>query len=129
MATLTTEDDEKKKHSKAAFQKLGISPQLAESCADLGWKAPTSIQEEAVPHALEGTICFFTFTEKPFKLIIQNNYRKGHHWFSANRVWKNSCFCFANNACFTGKTVTVFRLHTITYKVIIFQVVTAMLIH
>eukprot|EP00271_Cylindrocystis_brebissonii_P013125 TRINITY_DN32722_c0_g1_i1.p1 TRINITY_DN32722_c0_g1~~TRINITY_DN32722_c0_g1_i1.p1 ORF type:complete len:469 (+),score=99.49 TRINITY_DN32722_c0_g1_i1:569-1975(+) len=38
----------------AAFLSLGISSQLAEACATLGWKAPTPIQQEAVPHALEG---------------------------------------------------------------------------
>ena len=36
------------------FEKLGICRQLAESAVGLGWKAPTSIQEQAVPHLLAG---------------------------------------------------------------------------
>lgn len=36
------------------FEKLGICRQLAEAAASLGWKAPTSIQEQAVPHLLAG---------------------------------------------------------------------------
>ena len=38
----------------ALFEKLGVCRQLAESAAGLGWKAPTSIQEQAVPHLLAG---------------------------------------------------------------------------
>ena len=42
------------------FEKLGICRQLAESAVGLGWKAPTSIQEQAVPHLLAGELllCF-----------------------------------------------------------------------
>lgn len=36
------------------FEKLGICRQLAEAAASLGWKVPTSIQEQAVPHLLAG---------------------------------------------------------------------------
>lgn len=43
-------------HSKAvaAFQKLGVCEQLAEAAAALGWKSPSSIQEQAVPLVLQG---------------------------------------------------------------------------
>lgn len=43
-------------HSKAAaaFQKLGVCEQLAEAAAALGWKTPSSIQEQAVPLVLQG---------------------------------------------------------------------------
>ncbi|PNH11291.1 putative ATP-dependent RNA helicase, partial [Tetrabaena socialis] len=40
--------------SVAAFQQLGICSQLAESAASLGWKTPSSIQEQAVPLLLAG---------------------------------------------------------------------------
>ncbi|KAL4442077.1 hypothetical protein ABPG77_011338 [Micractinium sp. CCAP 211/92] len=42
-------------HSKAvaAFQKLGVCEQLAEAAAALGWKSPSSIQEQAVPLVLQ----------------------------------------------------------------------------
>ncbi|KAG8640818.1 DEAD-box ATP-dependent RNA helicase 10 isoform X2 [Manihot esculenta] len=36
------------------FKDLGICEQLLEACDDLGWKNPTKIQAEAIPHALEG---------------------------------------------------------------------------
>nr|XP_023890162.1 DEAD-box ATP-dependent RNA helicase 10-like [Quercus suber]XP_023890163.1 DEAD-box ATP-dependent RNA helicase 10-like [Quercus suber]XP_023890164.1 DEAD-box ATP-dependent RNA helicase 10-like [Quercus suber]POE63878.1 dead-box atp-dependent rna helicase 10 [Quercus suber] len=36
------------------FKDLGICEQLAEACDNLGWKIPTKIQAEAIPHALEG---------------------------------------------------------------------------
>ncbi|GLI59076.1 hypothetical protein VaNZ11_000909 [Volvox africanus] len=38
----------------AAFEKLGICTQLAEAAAGLGWKSPSSIQEQAIPHLLQG---------------------------------------------------------------------------
>ncbi|KAA0042572.1 hypothetical protein IC582_022572 [Cucumis melo] len=36
------------------FQSLGICEQLVEACDSLGWKNPSKIQAEAIPHALEG---------------------------------------------------------------------------
>ncbi|XP_030533218.1 DEAD-box ATP-dependent RNA helicase 10 [Rhodamnia argentea] len=36
------------------FKELGICEQLLEACETLGWKNPTKIQVEALPHALEG---------------------------------------------------------------------------
>ncbi|KAG7016838.1 DEAD-box ATP-dependent RNA helicase 10 [Cucurbita argyrosperma subsp. argyrosperma] len=36
------------------FQSLGICEQLVEACESLGWKNPSKIQVEAIPHALEG---------------------------------------------------------------------------
>ncbi|GFH21783.1 DEAD box RNA helicase CiRH10, partial [Haematococcus lacustris] len=38
----------------SAFVKLGVCQQLAEAAATLGWKAPTSIQEQAIPQLLDG---------------------------------------------------------------------------
>lgn len=40
------------------FKDLGICEQLLEACDDLGWKNPTKIQVEAIPHALEGLFSF-----------------------------------------------------------------------
>ena len=40
--------------AKAAFQGLGVCEQLAEAAASLGWKSPSSIQEQAVPLVLQG---------------------------------------------------------------------------
>ncbi|KAI3863713.1 hypothetical protein MKW98_031305 [Papaver atlanticum] len=43
------EDEEMK-----TFKDLGLCEQLAEACDTLGWKNPSKIQAEAIPHALEG---------------------------------------------------------------------------
>ncbi|KAI3846070.1 hypothetical protein MKX03_029102 [Papaver bracteatum] len=43
------EDEEMK-----TFKDLGLCEQLAEACDNLGWKNPSKIQAEAIPHALEG---------------------------------------------------------------------------
>ena len=40
-----------------AFKQLGICEQLAEAAAALGWKEPTSIQQQAVPLLLQGVCC------------------------------------------------------------------------
>lgn len=39
-----------------SFKDLGVCEQLAEACDTLGWKNPSKIQAEAIPHALEGSI-------------------------------------------------------------------------
>ena len=49
--TLTEEEH---KASMEAFQALGVCAQLAEAAASLGWKTPSSIQEQAVPLVLAG---------------------------------------------------------------------------
>ncbi|GKV29335.1 hypothetical protein SLEP1_g38270 [Rubroshorea leprosula] len=37
-----------------SFKALGLCDELVEACESLGWKTPTKIQIEAIPHALEG---------------------------------------------------------------------------
>ena len=37
-----------------AFTALGVCSQLAEAAAALRWKTPSAIQEQAVPHLLQG---------------------------------------------------------------------------
>ncbi|KAI3774880.1 hypothetical protein L1987_49443 [Smallanthus sonchifolius] len=37
-----------------SFKELGIVDSLIEACDSLGWKSPSKIQAEAIPHALEG---------------------------------------------------------------------------
>ena len=46
--------DPEKAAAAAKFRELGIGEQLADAAAALGWKEPTDIQREALPHALEG---------------------------------------------------------------------------
>lgn len=36
------------------FKELGLRDELVEACENLGWKTPSKIQAEAIPHALEG---------------------------------------------------------------------------
>ncbi|KAB1226374.1 DEAD-box ATP-dependent RNA helicase 10 [Morella rubra] len=36
------------------FKDLGVCDQLVEACESLGWKNPSKIQAEAIPHALDG---------------------------------------------------------------------------
>eukprot|EP00195_Chlamydomonas_chlamydogama_P017452 CAMPEP_0202915222 /NCGR_PEP_ID=MMETSP1392-20130828/65101_1 /ASSEMBLY_ACC=CAM_ASM_000868 /TAXON_ID=225041 /ORGANISM="Chlamydomonas chlamydogama, Strain SAG 11-48b" /LENGTH=392 /DNA_ID=CAMNT_0049607155 /DNA_START=25 /DNA_END=1200 /DNA_ORIENTATION=- len=45
--------EQERKDAIAAFEKLGICTQLAEAAANLGWKSPSSIQEQAIPHLLQ----------------------------------------------------------------------------
>ncbi|CAH1426206.1 unnamed protein product [Lactuca virosa] len=45
------EDD---KEEVKSFKELGLVEQLVEACDSLGWKNPSKIQAEAIPHALEG---------------------------------------------------------------------------
>ncbi|KAJ0098832.1 hypothetical protein Patl1_20841 [Pistacia atlantica] len=37
-----------------SFKELGLRDELVEACDNLGWKSPSKIQAEAIPHALEG---------------------------------------------------------------------------
>jgi superfamily II DNA/RNA helicase len=39
----------------STFAELGVVPELVAACDAMGWKEPTRIQAEAIPHALEGT--------------------------------------------------------------------------
>lgn len=42
-----------------SFKDLGLCDQLLEACDNLGWKQPSKIQVEAIPHGLEGPISLF----------------------------------------------------------------------
>lgn len=45
---------EESKEEMKSFKELGVSDQLIEACDSLGWKIPSKIQAEAIPHAFEG---------------------------------------------------------------------------
>ena len=47
-------NDEEKRVSIEAFMALGVCKELAEAAAGLGWKTPSAIQEQAIPHLLSG---------------------------------------------------------------------------
>lgn len=40
------------------FKDLGVCEQLVEACENLGWKIPSKIQAEAIPHALDGLFSY-----------------------------------------------------------------------
>lgn len=40
--------------SEASFESLGVVPTLCEAIKNLGWSAPTEIQQQSIPHALKG---------------------------------------------------------------------------
>ncbi|KAI9934217.1 hypothetical protein ASPWEDRAFT_38247 [Aspergillus wentii DTO 134E9] len=48
------EDQSEKKPLPKSFKELGIIDQLCEACESLGYKAPTPIQAESIPLALQG---------------------------------------------------------------------------
>ncbi|XP_060200967.1 DEAD-box ATP-dependent RNA helicase 10-like [Lycium barbarum] len=45
---------EESKEEMKSFKELGVCDQLIEACDNLGWKTPSKIQAEAMPHAFEG---------------------------------------------------------------------------
>ena len=47
---------EEGKEEVKSFNDLGVCEQLVEACDNLGWKHPSQIQAEAIPHALEGSL-------------------------------------------------------------------------
>lgn len=47
-------DDEELRSAAEKFEALGICTQLAEAAASLKWTKPTPIQEQAIPHLLQG---------------------------------------------------------------------------
>ena len=49
----TTADDQPEEVPKS-FQELGIIDSLCDACTELGYKASTPIQKEAIPLALQG---------------------------------------------------------------------------
>ena len=55
MATVALTEQERAT-AVASFEALGICSQLAEAAADLGWKKPTPIQEQAIPALLQGSL-------------------------------------------------------------------------
>ena len=52
MAASLSESEKKK--AVEAFSALGVCDELAQACASLGWKAPSAIQTESIPQALQG---------------------------------------------------------------------------
>jgi superfamily II DNA/RNA helicase len=38
----------------STWESLGVTAELASTCVKLGWKAPTGIQAEAIPWAIQG---------------------------------------------------------------------------
>ncbi|KAM0032007.1 putative RNA helicase [Helianthus debilis subsp. tardiflorus] len=45
---------EEEREEVKSFKELGTVDELTEACDSLGWKNPSKIQADAIPHALEG---------------------------------------------------------------------------
>jgi superfamily II DNA/RNA helicase len=56
LAVEAGEKQEPARRLASTFAELGICKELVEACDLMGWKEPTRIQAEAIPHALQGTI-------------------------------------------------------------------------
>jgi len=52
--TEQTEEEEVEDEKKPTFAQLGLNESLCQACTSLGWNAPSKIQTEAIPVALEG---------------------------------------------------------------------------
>ncbi|KAH9365810.1 hypothetical protein HPB48_013346 [Haemaphysalis longicornis] len=50
-------EDEETPEEDVTFKSLGVVDVLCEACAQLKWNAPTKIQKEAIPIALQGRLC------------------------------------------------------------------------
>ena len=48
-----------KEEALKAFTALGLCDQLAEAATDLGWTAPSRVQEQAIPLLLQGAPWFW----------------------------------------------------------------------
>ena len=57
-----------------SFEKLGVCRQLAEAAVALGWKVPTSIQEQAVPHLLAGGFQIRSVAGKSILRLLWRNH-------------------------------------------------------
>lgn len=53
-ANLGGDKSSERQKTPLTFESLGVCGQLAEACESLGWKTPSRIQADAIPHALEG---------------------------------------------------------------------------
>ena len=117
---ISPEDDGEK--AIKLFEKLGVCRQLAEAAVSLGWKTPTSIQEQAVPHLLAGVgeilapyvteQCHVPTPKRPCNdgLLISCR-RQRRHWSCTNWVWKDWRLCYANPAGQRVSEVFLSQLH------------------
>uniref|UniRef100_A0A0E0LPC0 RNA helicase n=1 Tax=Oryza punctata TaxID=4537 RepID=A0A0E0LPC0_ORYPU len=53
------------------FAELGVCPELVEACDAMGWKAPTRIQAEAIPFALQANRLWWFFRELAIQIAKQ----------------------------------------------------------
>jgi hypothetical protein len=93
--------DKERDESVKSFEKLGICTQLAEAAASLGWKIPSSIQQQAIPSVLEGTNptsnyrmpqTHMHFPSPCFTFQSPKSHRQRRHRPRSDRLWKNRRF-------------------------------------
>lgn len=108
------------------FIDLGINDQLVTACEMIGWKNPTSIQIEAIPHALEGNVVFdrlfrsvivFMFS---FLRLSDSPPRKGFDRTCTNRFWQDRSICPSHLASSSRiSTKKIFCMCYLSYKVLV----------
>ena len=100
--------EDAKEESVKQFEQLGVCKQLAEAAVSLGWKSPTSIQEQAVPHLLggmSGHISLISMLKYVVKLICRLPldvkstrlspawHRQGCYWPRTDRLRQDRRLC------------------------------------
>lgn len=94
-------EDEATKAPKT-FKDLGLIPQLCEACETLGYKAPTAIQAESIPLALQ---VFYLYHRHGHLLTIIAE--SGFNRISGDRVWKDGRLCATRPASAHGQAPAI----------------------
>ena len=84
----------------AGFEALGICQQLAEAAVALGWKEPTSIQQQALPHLLQGAVMLRKRTAPDTRPMTYLRWRcrQRCHWPGTDRLRQDRSLCDAHPA-------------------------------
>lgn len=75
---MTQLTEQEKNESIRQFKELGLCEQLAEAAATLGWKEPSVIQKQAVPHLLQGAHSRFSRPPYPIPRYVPHEIE--HTW-------------------------------------------------
>lgn len=82
-----------------SFEALGVCSQLAEAAAALGWKQPTAIQAQAVPHALQGAVscamCLAMISSADYPTHPQHTLHTGKDIIGLAQTGSGKTGCFA----------------------------------
>lgn len=117
-----TADEEVIQSAAQQFEALGICSQLAEAAAALKWLKPSPIQEQAIPHLLQGMQVIWSFHSVSAITCLVGAYllmaprtmcRPRYHWSGPNWQRQNRSVCFANPP---GVAAKLHIIHGISLK-------------